>query len=149
MGISEIVTLIVALGGLLTGVLALRNQRAEGMKLEAEAKKEKEASNKIAEEIKDVVWARSKLQLDELRTCITDLEDAGREKDKRICILESSDKKKTEHIEEQDKLISTLRTQLKRTDTLQRKRIRELEEENAELKERVEKLEKGDTGPLG
>jgi len=135
MGISEIITLIVALSGLFTGVLALRKTRAEAVRLEAQAKREREEAGKLEQEITDSVLARAKMDMDNMRL--------------RICDLENANKKQTKHIEEQDKLISTLRTQLKRTDTLQRKRIRELEEENAELKERVEKLEKGDTGPLG
>jgi len=115
MGIAEVITLLVAISGLMTGIFALRKSDAE--------------AEKITEEITDMVLQRAKIQLDELRTCITDLEGEN----------------------------TTLRQQIERLNAKiadQDRCIRELKRENQEyrkvnnqLRQRVKKLEK-DTGEL-
>ncbi len=132
MGISEIITLVVAVSGLVTAMFAYRKNAAEAGKLE--------------QEITDIVLTRAKLDMDKMRLRICDLEDDNKTLRKEL-EQEKADHQK--YTKEQNEIIRALRAQLKRTESLQRKRIRELESENAELKERVEKLEKGDTGPLG
>ena len=115
MAITEIVTLLVAISGLVTAVLAHRKNAVE--------------ADKITEEITDMVLQRAKLELDELRNCITDLEVEN-------TALRNQIRELNKKIERQAYRIRELE-----------KENREYKAENTKLRERVVKLEKG-TGPL-
>lgn len=107
MTVSDIVAIVTAAGGMITGIVAVYLARSTRQKVDAEA----EANQASAAEQVSEAWSRLqaplKERVEDLEKEVLSLQAREIEKDKRIRALEAQEKEKSQRIEQLETTVET------------------------------------------